>query len=234
MPVSYTANSNPCLPHLEDHAVLAVLVLVGIPDNESRDTIVVWLRVGGIQECQRSITSLLRIVGRQKLLEAGASVQVVLKRDVGRQVGAGVQRARSLPIIEARGEGMLEDPVGAGLGCVETLGCAVAGVVDAILEEEIDLRHDARDVDSAEIADAAAVVGGCLELWELMLGDLAAADGVVVVGVVAGEHVDIGVVIVVLIADAETFEGGAEDGGGEEEGGENGVGCEQHFGLRLI
>lgn len=119
--------------------------MVGISDNESRDTKLVGLCAGGIQESKRSIAPLLRVVGRQELLEAGASVKIILKRDVRRQVGAGVKSTRSLSIIETCGESMLEHPVGAGFWCIEALGCAVAGVVDAVLEEQVDLGYDARD-----------------------------------------------------------------------------------------
>lgn len=203
---------------------LAVLVLIGISDSESRDTISVGHRVCGIQECKRSIASLLRVVGRQELLETGASSKIILKCDVRRQVRARVKGAGSLSIIEASGESVLEHPVGAGFWCIEALSCAIAGVVDAVLEEKIDLGHDAGDVDAAEVANASTVIGRCLETGELMLGDLSFADRVVVIGISTWEHVDISVVIIILITDAETLESGTEDGGGEEEGRENGVG----------
>lgn len=129
---------------------------------------------------------------------------------------------------------MLEYPVGAAFWGLEAAGCAVAGIVDTVPEEEIDLGHNAGDVDAGEVANTSAIIGGGLEARELMLGDLSSADGIVVVGITAGEHVDISVAVIVLIADAEALESGTENGGRQEEGGENGGGWEMHFGLRLV
>jgi len=44
-------------------------VLVGIPDDESRDTILVWHSVVGIQERKRSIAALLGVIGRKKKIK---------------------------------------------------------------------------------------------------------------------------------------------------------------------
>jgi len=96
------------------------------------------------------------------------------------------------------------------------------------------LSNNAGDVDTGEVAHAAAVIRGSLEAGELLLSDLSFADGVVVIRITAGEDVDVGVVVAILIAYAETFESGTEDSGGEEEGGEDGSSWEKHFGLRLV
>jgi len=111
---------------------------------------------------------------------------------------------------------MLEYPVGAALWAVETLSCAVAGRLDAVFEVQVDHGDDAGDVDAFEVAHAAAVVGGSLELGEFGLGDLSLADGPVVVFVGAGEDVDVAVGVVAGVAAAEAGQGSSEDGGGEE------------------
>jgi len=92
---------------------------------------------------------------------------------------------------------MLEDPVSAALWAIETLSCAVAGGVDAVFEVEVDHCDDAGDVDPLEVADAATVVRGGLELRELVLGDFSLADGPVVVLVGGREDVDVGAGVVV-------------------------------------
>lgn len=160
-------------------------MLVGIPDDEPRDTILVWLSVFDIQERKRSIAALLGVIGRKKKIEPSASSKVILQRDVGRQVWAGVQGAGSLSIIEPSGKGVLEHPVCAGLGRFEAARCAVACIVYAVLEEQVDLCHNAGDVDAAEVAHASAFVGWGLEAGELVLGDLPFADRVLVVCVVS-------------------------------------------------
>jgi len=85
--------------------------------------------------------------------------------------------------------------------------------VDAVLEEQVDLSHDARDVNAAEVAHASAFVGGGLEAGELVLGDLPSADGVLFVCVISWKHVDVRVVVVILVADAEARESCTKDGG---------------------
>jgi len=119
---------------------------------------------------------------------------------------------------------MLEHPIGAALWAVETLNCAVAGRVDTVFEKQVDHGDDAGDVDTFEVAHAAAVVGGGLELGELGLGDLSLADGPVVVLVLGGEDVDVGVGVVVCVAAAEASERGCQDGGGGQESREDGGG----------
>jgi len=101
------------------------------------------------------------------------------------------------------------------------LSCAVAGAVDAVFEVQVDHGDDAGDVDAFEVADAAAVVGGCLELGELGLGDFPLADGPVVVLLLVGEDVDVGVGVVVVVA-ADGSEGTGEDGGSKECGEDGG------------
>jgi len=55
--------------------------------------------------------------------------------------------------------------------------------MDSVPEEEIDFSDDAGNIDAREVANAAAVVGGGLEVGELVLRDFAPADGIVVVSV---------------------------------------------------
>jgi len=112
--------------------------------------------------------------------EATALCQIVVESDSLGKVGAGVQRARALVVVNSgSGEGVLEDPVGAGLWTLEAGNGAVAGRVDAILEEEVDHGHDTSDIDGWEVSHTSSIVGWSLELRELVLGDLALADGVV-------------------------------------------------------
>jgi len=125
---------------------------------------------------------------------------------------------------------VLEHPIRAAGGRFEAARCAVAGTMYAVAEKKIDLGDDARHVDTGEVADTSAVIGG-LEVREVVLGDLPFADGVVGVAVAGGEDVDVVVGIVVLITDSEAFEGGAENSGAQKECGEEGGGWEMHFGL---
>jgi len=159
---------------------LAVLSALGIPNSETRDTIFVNLGVGHIQECKRRIASLLGVVAWRESLEPGASSKVVLKSNIRWQVGAGVESARSLAIIPLL-ESVLEHPVSAGLGSLEAASCAVAGIVDAVAKEEVDFGDNTGDIDAREVSDTSTVVGRSLEVWELVLGDLPSADGVVVI-----------------------------------------------------
>lgn len=193
---------------------------LNISDSKARNTILVWLGSGLIESSDRSIASSLGVHANDtsslRKTQSSAILQVIHKGDILGKVGAGVKRARPLPVIQASGESVLEYPVGAGFRAVETLSCAVAGGVDAVFEVEVDHCDDAGDVDALEVADAAAVVGGGLELGEFGLGDFSLADGPVVVFVCAGEDVDVAVGVVVLVAAAEAGQGGSEDGGGEE------------------
>jgi len=212
---------------------LAVLSALGIPHSETRDTIFVDLCVGQIQESERRISTSLGVVAWRESLEASASSESVFKSDVQRQVGAGVQGARTLSIISLL-ECMLKNPVGAGCGSLEAASGAVAGTVYPIAEEEVDFSHNTSDVDTWEVTDAAALVGWCLKVWELVSGDLPFANGVIVVSVAYGEHVDIAIRVIALVAHAKALECGAEDAGAQKESGEDGGGLEMHFGLILI
>jgi len=157
---------------------LAVLALVGIADSKARDAILIRHCPVDIQECERSVTALLSV--HADGAEATALCQIVVKSDSLRKVGARVQRARALIAVNSgSGEGVLEDPVGAGLWAVEAGNGAVAGRVDAILAVEVDHGHDTSDIDAREVSHTSAIVGWSLELRELVLGDLALADGVV-------------------------------------------------------
>jgi len=171
-----------------------------------------------VEEGERSIATLLRVVIRHQLLEPSASSKIVLQRNINGQIRARIQSATPLAIVTLH-EGMLEHPIRTTRRSVEAASGAVAGGMDPVASEEVYLCYDAGDVDAWEVTHAAAIIRGGLELRELVLGDLSAADGVVVVGVASWEDVDVGVGVVVLVTDAEAAEGAAEDGGGEEEGG---------------
>jgi len=202
---------------------LAVLPLVGIANDEAGNTILVGELAVIIQEGKRGVTTLLWVVGGHQLLESGASTKVILKSDVGWEIRARVQGAGSLAIVTWQ-EGVLEDPVGAGCWCLKASSGAVAGGIDAILVEEIDLGHNTGDIDAREIADASTIVRWSLEVRELVLGDFALADRPVVVLVLGGEDVDVGVGVVVCVAAAEASERGCQDGGGGQESREDGGG----------
>lgn len=161
-------------------ANLAVLSTLGIPDSKPGNAILVHLGVRRIQECEWCITSLLGVVAWRQGLESGASSKIVLKSDIRWQIRAGIQGARSLSIISLL-ESVLEHPVGAALGSLEAACCAVARTVYSIAEEEIDFGDDTSDIDAGEVSDTATLVRGGLKVWELVLCDLPAADGVVIV-----------------------------------------------------
>jgi len=69
-------------------ANLSILSALSISDSEARDTVLINLGVGYVQERKRSVASLLGIVCRQELLEPCASSNIVLKGDVRGQVWA--------------------------------------------------------------------------------------------------------------------------------------------------
>jgi len=56
---------------------------------------------------------------------------------------------------------------------------------------QVDHGNDTGDVDALEVSNTSSIVGWSLELRELSLGDLALADGIVIVLVGVGEDVDI-------------------------------------------
>lgn len=103
-----------------------------------------------------------------------------MKSHIRWQVGARVQSARALAII-ALLKSVLEHPISAGLGSLKAASCAVAGIVDAVAEEEIDFGDNTSDIDTREVSDTSTIVGRSLEVWELVLGDLPFADGVIVI-----------------------------------------------------
>jgi hypothetical protein len=199
---------------------LAVLSSLNISNREARNTVFIWLGSSWIERSDRSIASRLGVhandTGSLRKTQSSAVVQIIDQVNTLGKVGAGVQGTRSLPIIQASRESMLEYPVGAALWAVETLSCAVAGRLDAVFEVQVDHGDDAGDVDAFEVAHAAAIVGGGLELGEFALGDFSLANGPVVVFVGAGEDVDVAVGVVVSVAAAEAGQGSSEDGGGEE------------------
>jgi len=132
--------------------------------------------------------------------KAGAIVQVVVESDSLWKVGTGVKSARALVVIDgSTGEGVFIHPIRTGFWSVETLCSTIAGRVDAILEVEVDHGNDTGDIDTLEVADTSSIVGWGLELRELVLGDLALADGPVIVCVGVGEdvHVRVGIVTIV-------------------------------------
>jgi hypothetical protein len=177
---------------------LAELALQGVTDGKARDPIVVRHRPVDVQECLRSITALLSIHAHNT--EAGAVVQVVVESDTLGEIGAGVESAGALVVIDGgSNEGVLEDPVGTSLGSLEAGADTVAGVVDAILVVEIDHGHDTSDINAREVADAATIIRWSLQLRERVLGDLSLADGVVVVVISRWEDVDVGIVVIVIV-----------------------------------
>jgi len=119
---------------------------------------------------------------------------------------------------------VLEDPVGAAGGGFETAGCAVAGGVDAVFVEKVYHSDNTSDINAREVADTSALVGRSLQSRELMLGNFASADGIVVVFVSPREDVDIFVGVIILIALAKAVEGTSKDARSEKDGGENGGG----------
>jgi len=186
---------------------LAVLSSLNISNSESRDTVFIWLGSSLIESSDRSIASKLGVHANDtsslRETQTSAVLQIIDQGDTLGKVGAGVQGARSLPIIQTSSESMLEYPVGAALWAVEALSCAVAGRVDAVFEVQVDHGDNAGDVDAFEVAYAAAVIGGSLQLGEFGLGDFSLADGPVVVFVSVGEDVDVAVGVVVCVAAAE-------------------------------
>jgi hypothetical protein len=208
------------LPQTWHAGYLAVLSSLNISDSEARDAILVWLSSCLIESGDGSIASKLGVhandTGSLRETQSSAVLQIIDQGNTLWKVGAGVQGAGSLSIIQASSESMLEYPVGAALWAVEALSCAVAGGVDAVFEVQVDHGDDAGDVDTFEVADTATVVVWGLKLGEFGLGDLSLADGPVFVFVGVGEDVDVVVGVVVCVAAAEAGEWGSEGGGGEE------------------
>jgi len=189
---------------------LAELALESIANSEARDTVLVWHGAVDVQEGQRRITTKLWVGPKRSEVDTG--IEIVAESDGGWEVGRRVKSARTLAAIETSHESVLEDPVGAGSWMLETGCSAVAGAVDAVLEEEVDGGRDTCDIDAGKVANTPTIVGGGLQVREALLGDLAAADGVVIIFVVAGEDVDVLVGVIVLVADFEGGEGSCDDG----------------------
>ena len=87
------------------------------------------------------------------------AIKVVLHRDIGRQVELAVERAGAMP---ARDGGRCRELVhvrGAGTGAAKAGLDAVAGGAD-LWEGQVDFGHDARDIETPDVADAAVVAGG--------------------------------------------------------------------------
>lgn len=156
--------------------------------------------------------------------EANTLVKVVVQSDTLGKVRAGVQSAGALVVIDCgSGESVFKDPVGARLRTIQTSDGTVAGRIDAILVVKVDHGNGTSDVDAPEVADTSSIVGWRLELREFPLCDLALADSIVIVLVVAGEDVDTVVAIIAIVASV-LAEWASEDRGGKSEDGENG-GC---------
>jgi len=180
----------PRTPEVLARKGLAVLVLVGVTDRKSGDPIGIYHSAVDIQECLRSITALLSVHANNT--EANALVKVVVESDALGKVGAGVESARALIVIDCGSdESVLVHPIRARCRIIQTGSGTIACRVDTILEIEVDHGNDTGNVDSPEVSHTASIVGWSLELRELSLGDLALADGVVIVLVVAGEDVEI-------------------------------------------
>jgi hypothetical protein len=107
---------------------------------------------------------------------------------------------------------MLPDPVGALSRFFETFGGAVTGIPEAILEEEVLLRDDARHVDAPVVANATTFLIRSLQVRETGFGDLALADGPVRVAMKGWEDIDIS-----SLAEVAAITGGCQGGGGKEE-----------------
>jgi hypothetical protein len=156
-----------------------VKLVVLILSHEARDTIGILLSHGRIAEGEwRGATSLWVVLGLE-LIESDALVEVIGKRDIGWQVGAGVERAGTLAAIERGDEGVLVDPVGAGEWARQAGGDTVAGAVDTVFGVEVYFGDDAGHVDALEVADAARFVVGDHEFREFASGDLVFADGAI-------------------------------------------------------
>lgn len=200
------------------------MALVGVADGEARYSKLIWLGIGSVQEGERSVTALLSIHANYS--ETSAVAQVVVESDTLRKVGAGVESAGPLVVVDgSTGESVLKNPVGAGFWSIETLSGTVAGRVDAILVVEVDHRHDTGDIDSLEVSHTPSIISRGLKLREFALGDLSLADGPIVVFILAGKDVDIRVGRIIAVACAE---GTSENGGGKSEDGENGDSGEMH------
>ena len=194
---------------------LAELALQGVTDGEARGSKFIHHGPVNVQECLRSITALLSIHAHNT--KASALVQVVVESDTLGEIGAGIESAGALVVVDScSSEGMLEDPVGASLWSLEAGAHTIASTVDPILVVEVDHRHDTSNIDAREVAfrmlvrrnrwaanqeltDAATIMRRSLQLREFVLGHLSLADGVVVVAIGGWENVDIGIIVVPIV-----------------------------------
>ena len=157
------------------------MLIVLILENHARDAVRVRLRVGRIQEGQGHRSTRLGIVGRVQHIEASASIQIVGEADVAGEIRRAVQRARAVTSV-LRQEGVIVNPIRAGLGPAETLGDAVACRFDAVLlPEEVTRRHYACNINVAKVTNASTAGGRCMEQREPFRVDRVFADGPVVV-----------------------------------------------------
>jgi hypothetical protein len=168
---AHFCNSHPPSLHL------AVKLVVLILSHEARDTIRILLSHGRIAEGEWGGAASLWVVLGLELVEPDALGEVIGERDVGWQVGAGVERAGALAAIERGDEGVFVDPVGAGEWARQTGGDAVAGAVDAVFGVEVDFGDDAGHVNALEVADAARLMVRDHEIGEFSGVDLVFADG---------------------------------------------------------
>jgi hypothetical protein len=117
----------------------------------------------------------------EKDLPIGICHSTVDVQECERSITA-LESARALVIINCgASEGVFENPVGTSFGSIQTLSGAVAGRVDAIFVIQVDHGNDTGDVDAVEVSNTSSIVRWSLELREHPLGDLALADGVVIV-----------------------------------------------------
>jgi hypothetical protein len=158
----------------KDHLtiLLPIRILRHKPTNPKR----IHNRIRGIPERERCLTARLGIILRLQLIEALAIGEIIFQRDVRRQIGAGIQRARALAAVEVRHRRVFVDPVGAGCGAVEAGRDAVAGAVDAVFGVEVDFGNDAGHVDALVVADAARFAPGDDEVGESVGRDDVFAD----------------------------------------------------------
>jgi len=159
---------------------LAVQLAIGILGHEARDTIWVWDGKGRIEPGEERTATSLRVISRRELIEPSAVGEIVREGDVGWQVGARIESAGALAAVEGGDEGVLVDPVGAGQGAGEAGGDAVAGGVDAVAGVEVDFGDDTGHVNALEVADAAGLVVGDLEVGECVGVDFLFADGALI------------------------------------------------------
>lgn len=181
----------------------------------------------------RGAASLWVVLGLE-LVESDALGEVIGERDIGWQVGAGVERAGALAAIERGDEGVLVDPVGAGEWARQAGGDAVAGAFDAVFGVEVDFGDDAGHVNALEVADAARLVVRDHEIGEFAGVDLVFADGALIsVGrvledVVAVVHIMAIHVMVIALFCLAASDDRTGDSGGSEKGSREERSCETH------